>query len=165
MNVTDYIRRSSSETQAAQALKIIMGTEEVDIRSIPAYRDAIEVAAESYADDVAVNYPNLYPQWNENAHYDEGKRVRGSDGKLYKCRQSHDAQADWCPEIAVSLWTCIDVDHAGTAEEPIPYDGNMALESGKYYIQNGVTYLCTRDTINPVYNDLAELVGLYVEKA
>lgn len=27
----------------------------------------------------------------------------------------------------------------------------------------GVIYLCTRDTVNPVYNTLASLVGLYVE--
>jgi hypothetical protein len=39
----------------------------------------------------------------------------------------------------------------------------MALKNGKYYIQDGVIYLCNRDTGNPVYNALAELVGLYVE--
>lgn len=37
-----------------------------------------------------------------------------------------------------------------------------ALEAGKYYSQSGKTYLCNRDTGNPVYNALAELVGLYV---
>ena len=47
--------------------------------------------------------------------------------------------------------------------DPIPYDGNMALMAGLYYIQNGVTYLCNRDTINPVYNALVDLVGVYVE--
>ena len=26
-------------------------------------------------------------------------------------------------------------------------------------------YRCTRDTINPVYNALADLIGLYVEKS
>lgn len=53
----------------------------------------------------------------------------------------------------------------GTLDDPIPYSGNMALESGKYYIQDGVAYRCTRDTVNPVYNALADLIGLYVEKA
>ena len=38
-----------------------------------------------------------------------------------------------------------------------------AAEAGKYYIQDYVIYLCTYDTINPVYNPLAELVGLYIE--
>ena len=40
----------------------------------------------------------------------------------------------------------------------------MALEAGRYYSQNGAVYLCVRDTVDPVYSDLAELVGLYVEK-
>ena len=43
------------------------------------------------------------------------------------------------------------------------YNGNMALESGKHYTQGGVTYMCNRDTINPVYNALVDLVGVYVE--
>ena len=63
-----------------------------------------------------------------------------------------------------SLYAVVCETHAGTLEDPIPYDGNMALESGKYYIQNGVIYLCNRDTVNPVYNSLSDLVGLYVEK-
>ena len=29
--------------------------------------------------------------------------------------------------------------------------------------QDWVTYLCSRDTVNPVYNPLRELVGIYVE--
>lgn len=52
---------------------------------------------------------------------------------------------------------------AGTADDPIPYEGNMALENGKYYSQDGVVYRCTRDTGNPVFHALSELVGLYVE--
>lgn len=40
---------------------------------------------------------------------------------------------------------------------------NGALENGKYYTQDGATYLCTRDTGNPVYNALADLVGIYVD--
>lgn len=40
-----------------------------------------------------------------------------------------------------------------------------AAEAWKYYIQDYVIYLCTRDTGIPVYNALADLIGLYVEKA
>ena len=58
----------------------------------------------------------------------------------------------------------IDEEHDGDIYDPIPYEGNMALENGKYYTQCCATYLCNRDTGNPVYNALAELVGLYVEK-
>jgi hypothetical protein len=55
--------------------------------------------------------------------------------------------------------------HEGTMDDPIPYNGNMALENGKYYIQDWVIYLCIRDTGNPVYHALSTLVGLYVEVA
>jgi hypothetical protein len=58
-----------------------------------------------------------------------------------------------------------DDDTLGTKDNPIEYSGNMALEEGKYYTQNGVKYLCTRDTINPVYADLIGLVGIYVTLA
>lgn len=86
-------------------------------------------------------------------------------GALYKTiPEQHTFQADWVPGVGTeSLYTRIDETHAGTIDDPIPYSGNMALEAGKYYSQSGEVYLCTRDTINPVYNALADLVGLYVE--
>jgi hypothetical protein len=40
----------------------------------------------------------------------------------------------------------------------------MALEAGKYYIQDGVIYRCIRDTVNPVYAALRDLIGHYVEE-
>lgn len=49
--------------------------------------------------------------------------------------------------------------------DPIPYSGNMNLTAGLYYIQDDVIYLCNRNTGQPVYNALSELVGLYVEVA
>lgn len=86
------------------------------------------------------------------------------DGTLYKCVQAHTSQADWTPGEAgtESLWTEICQAHDGTKYDPVPYSGNMALENGKYYTQDGVLYLCNRDTGNPVYHPLSALVGLYV---
>ena len=96
--------------------------------------------------------------------YRAGDRLQFG-GVLYKVLQAHTSQADWVPgEGTESIYTRIDESHAGTLADPIPYEGNMALEAGKYYSQSGAVYLCTRDTVNPVYNALADLVGLYVEK-
>jgi hypothetical protein len=64
-----------------------------------------------------------------------------------------------------SMYTKVNEQHDGTLEDPIPYDGNMVLEQGKYYSQNDSTFHCYRDTINPVYVPLAGLVGQYVEFA
>lgn len=51
---------------------------------------------------------------------------------------------------------------SGTEEDPIPYNNNMELKLGKYYSQYEVVYLCSRDTGQAVYNDLKDLIGIYV---
>ena len=117
----------------------------------------------SVDDNTALRILGFYPEWASDTDYTVGYRVQRS-GRLWRCLQTHTSQAGWEPENAASLWTEICESHAGTLEDPIPYSGNMALESGKYYSQNSKTYRCTRDTVNPVYNALSELVGLYVEE-
>ena len=114
-------------------------------------------------DNTALRMVAFYPEWAENAEYTAEYKVQ-RNGKLWRCIQAHTSQTGWEPENAASLWTEICESHAGTLEDPIPYSGNMALESGKYYMQDGKVYRCTRDTGNPVYNALSELVGLYVEE-
>lgn len=116
----------------------------------------------SVGDNTALRMLAFYPEWAAGQAYAAGYKVQRS-GKLWRCLQAHTTQAGWEPENTPALWTEICETHAGTLEDPIPYDGNMALEAGKYYIQDYVIYLCNRDTVNPVYNPLAELVGLYVE--
>ena len=115
-------------------------------------------------DNTALRMLEFYPAWASDTDYTAGYKVHRG-GKLWRCIQAHTSQAGWEPENAASLWTEICESHAGTLEDPIPYNGNMALESGKYYSQDGKVYRCTRDTGNPVYNALSELVGLYVEEA
>ena len=117
-------------------------------------------------DTTALRMRGFYPEWAAGVDYSTGYKVQHG-GKLWRCKDpGHTSQAGWEPSITTaSLWEEICETHAGTKDDPIPYSGNMALESGKYYIQDGFVYRCTRDTINPVYNALADLVGLYVEKA
>ena len=113
-------------------------------------------------DNTALRMREFYPEWAANIAYKVGFKVQYG-GKLYKVTTAHTSQADWTPKTAATLFTRIDETHDGSEFDPIPYEGNMALEEGKYYRQAEVVYLCTRDTINPVYNALADLVGLYVE--
>ena len=115
-------------------------------------------------DNTALRMMDFYPEWTANTAYSVGFKVQ-RNGKLWRVVQAHTSQVGWEPENAASLWEQINETHIGTMDDPIPYDGNMALTAGLYYVQNYVIYLCTRDTGNPVYNPLAELVGLYVELA
>ena len=113
-----------------------------------------------------------YPTFSELA----GQTVK--KGTKFRATDSEDADLYTViqPELTIqehyppgtgteSLYTRIDEQHDGTKYDPIPYDGNMALVNGLYYTQGGVLYLCNRDTVNPVYHALSELVGLYVEVA
>lgn len=113
-------------------------------------------------DATALRMVAYYPEWTAGQDYTAGYKVQYG-GKLWRCVQAHTSQAGWEPENAASLWTEICEAHDGTKYDPIPYSGNMALQNGKYYMQGGVLYKCTRDTGNPVYNALADLVGIYVE--
>ena len=113
-------------------------------------------------DQTALRMLEFYPEWAEGQACAAGYKAQRC-GKLWRCLQAHTAQTGWEPENAASLWEQICETHDGTKYDPIPYDGNMVLENGKHYTQSGMTYLCSRDTVNPVYNALSELVGLYVE--
>lgn len=115
------------------------------------------------------------PKWGEDIK--EGDSVVKGDkftyeGKLYAVLQDHTILPHYYPSVnTASLYVEVTPDYTeegeelGTLENPIPYEGNMVLENGKYYTQNGVTYLCNRDSINPVYHALADLVGQFVEVA
>lgn len=116
----------------------------------------------SVDDATAVRMTAFYPEWAKDTAYTVGYKVQYL-GKLYKVIQAHTSQETWTPDITASLYERIDEVHDGTKYDPIPYVGNMTLYNGKYYIEDGVTYLCNRDTVNPVYNKLSELVGIYVE--
>ena len=127
-----------------------------------------QIQAQSLTDEQALTVKTIYPLWEKII----GQTVRKDykfqyADKLYKTIQDNLLiQEQYIPgEGTESLYTVIDETHAGTQEDPIPYDGNMELENGKYYSQDGVIYLCNRDTEIPVYQDLKDLVGIYVEVA
>lgn len=70
-------------------------------------RALIEQTAVNLTDEEALTGIELFPIWNDSKSYQTGDRVRYED-TLYKCLQSHTAQADWKPSEAVSLWVRID---------------------------------------------------------
>lgn len=126
-------------------------------------RQLIEKAAAELSDADAADAPELSEAWAAGKEYPAGKRLHYGD-QLYKVRQAHTSQADWMPDVTASLYERIPKPGEGEdPKKPIPYNGNMKIEKGKYYVQRDVEYVGTRDSGNPVYNDLKDLVGLYVE--
>lgn len=117
-------------------------------------------------DNMALRMKEFYPTFDSivGQKVKQGFKFTYAD-KLWRVEQPElTIEQHFAPGIGTeSLYSEVCETHSGTLDDPIPYDGNMALVSGKYYIQSGVIYLCTRDTINPVYQPLADLVGLFVE--
>lgn len=112
------------------------------------------------------------PKWGEDIKVGDTV-VKGDkftyEGRLYAVLQDHTILPHYYPSInTAALYVEVTPDYTeegeeyGTLDNPIPYEGNMVLENGKYYSQNGVVYLCNRDTGNPVYHALADLVGQFV---
>lgn len=121
----------------------------------------------------ALEVVEWFPKWGVD--FKEGDTItKGTkfqyEGKLYAVLQDHTILAHYYPSInTASLYVEVTPDYndqgeeMGTLENPIPYEGNMILENSKYYIQDEVIYLCNRDSGNPVYHALKDLVELYVE--
>ena len=131
-------------------------------------RKAMDSASLVLTDAQAIESIGIYPRWEELVEKSEtvemGFRFR-YDEKLYKVIQPKHTFAEiHVPGAGTeSLFARIDEGHAGTQEDPIPYEGNMEIFEGLYYTQNDVLYLCIRSSGQPLYHDLSSLVGNYVE--
>lgn len=126
-------------------------------------RPYIEKAAVSLGDTDAVNAVELFRKWVAGIQVKKDDRLEYKSN-LYRVEQSHTTQAQYTPDITPALYSEVGKPGQGdTPDNPIPYNNNMELFKDKYYSQKGVTYICIRDTGVPVYNNLADLVGLYVE--
>lgn len=132
-------------------------------------RPIIERAMQSIDGQDALDAVGLYPAWEELCDIGFTAEKAGYKfsygGKLYKTVQpGYTFVSHYAPGVgAEALFEQINETHDGSIHNPIPYSGNIALVNGLYYTQDGVMYLCNRDTGNPVYNALADLVGIFVE--
>lgn len=126
-------------------------------------RAMIEKASASLPDEDALEAVELFPMWAVGVDYTEGARVRDGE-KLFKCIQPHTSQADWRPSVTPALWQKVEKPGQGdTPDNPIPWSWGLQIYKGKYYSQNGVTYVGIRDSGVGIFADLSALVGNYVE--
>lgn len=138
-SITEYISRAAHTGEKAVVAEIIVGSAVSETRAHQ-LRNAIEVAAESFDDDTACEYPELYPAWSPEGNYITGERVQHND-TLYKCLQDHTAQADWVPDTAPSPWTKVlipDPDVIPAWEQP---DSTNPYSVGDKVTHNGKTWV------------------------
>lgn len=92
----------------------------------------------------------LIKPWKAGEAVEVGN-CRTYQDKVYRVRQGHTTQANYTPDITPALWAVVDVEHAGTLEDPIPASRGMDYIYGKYYLdpEDSKTYLCERTGANP----------------
>lgn len=136
-----------------------------------ALRAQIESAATLQTDEVALDSKWMYPKFEDlvkaKEKVNKGFRFQYGD-KLYRTEQPEyifDGQHKPDDIGVESLFSEVAKQGEGTRDNPIHYNNNMELVEGKYYEQNNAVYRCFRSTGVPVYNNLADLVGIYVELA
>lgn len=135
-------------TQIRDTVQRLNSTEEVNNLTF-----VLLAETEMFDDDTAARHVNVFPEWKVGETFKEenGKlprRVDPLDGKLYKLRKGkdHTSVEGWNPSLTPALWALVDVNHAGTMEDPIPAQRGMEFIYGKYYSdpEDGKLYLCYR---------------------
>ena len=84
--------------------------------------------------------------------------------KVWRARQEHTVLEVYPPSMdTASLYEVIEIIPTGEKDDPIPYTSPMEIEAGKYYTEDEVLYLCTRDSGVALTHALRDLVGIYVD--
>lgn len=99
----------------------------------------IEKAAISLTDEDALEAVQLFPSWNENGQYEKDIRVL-YDGILYRCLQTHTAQAAWTPIAAPSLWAKVLIPDENVIPEWEQSDSTNPYMTGDKVSFEGKTY-------------------------
>ena len=143
-----------TEAETAVGAVVALTGEVVTMARAAELRPVIEQASASLSAGEAAKSPELFPRWADHIGETVKPGDRRSDmdesGVLHVYRvnkgQGHTTQENWPPHSTPAMWTIINVDHAGTQDDPIPAARGMEYEYGKYYLdgEDGKVYLCER---------------------
>lgn len=113
-----------------------------------------------FTDEEKLQVKKHYPEWEPGMDVKQGECYNLGD-ELWEALKDHKTQENWKPGMeTLSIWKKVDGEkHAGTQDDPIPYEQGMSLEKGKYYSQFGVTYECIQAS-GPLVYDLYQVPAL-----
>ena len=112
----------------------------IDINNIDTFQEQLEAVTDQLPDTEAIKYNLLFEEWNPTEQYEVGDRIRYG-GVLYKCLTAHNAQQDWAPLDAPSLWAQVLIDPTISGPQAWvqpsstnPYmDGDQVTHNGKIW--------------------------------
>lgn len=94
------------------------------------------ITAGEVDDDTALTLASLFDAWSPDAVDYAVDDVVRHDEKPYQCLQAHTSQADWAPDVAVSLWVRYR-DPAALEAWVQPTGGHDAYAAGERVSHNG----------------------------
>ncbi len=107
-------------------------------------RPIIEKAAQSLADETALEAVELFPEWKAGRAYTAGQRVR-YDGVLYSVLMDHTSQEGWTPIAAASLFAKVLIPDPDTIPEWEQPDSTNPYSAGDKVTHNGKTWVSDID--------------------
>ena len=103
----------------------------------------------TYTDDQALQIKSVFSVWpdgvNADGKYAKGQYITHND-QLYHIEQDVQPIESQPPdgEGMLAIYRPINPEHAGTAEDPIPWVYGMDCYAGKYYSYDGHTYMVAK---------------------
>lgn len=161
--MTDAEYEDYTEPEPTEYVKDVPSADDI----VSQLKTLVSEQVSELSDDDAKKVPALFPVWQTDEAYAVGDRVY-YNGSLYKCVQAHTSQSTWNPKDATSLWANVSEESQeadGSREHPFAWESGMTSYNGKYYTEEGILYLCIRDSGNPLYFPISSLIGTYFQIA
>lgn len=105
-------------------------------------RKFLEKMSANATDEEALDNILAYPKWEVGHNYEKDERIRYED-ILYKVLQSHTSQADWTPDVAVSLFVKVSIEEY--PEWVQPQGSHDAYNTGDKVSHNGSHWISKMD--------------------
>ncbi len=119
-----------------------------------AIRKAVQLFSKSLEDSDVLKVGALFDVWKPDTIYKAGGVVNHGE-VLYKIMVDHTSQAHQPPDspgmLAIYRPIAEETPGAGSIGNPILWINGMDCYSGKYYISNGIKYLCKADMLPCVW--------------
>lgn len=108
-------------------------------------RKALNWFAQSLNEEQAMEICGVYDAWKPDTAYVTGEYITYGensvgDAQLYKVVQAHTSQADWTPDITVSLYTPIGLTEDGYPIWAQPTGAHDSYNAGDIVEYNGILY-------------------------
>lgn len=158
-----------SEKVQMEAENSIYEPEEVDynyLKKITTLRETISsrINESFFTVEQALEMKAYFPLWTDLVGQEANIGFRFQYGELlYEVIKPHTFSEEWKLDSGTeSLYKVVQIEASGSIDDPIEWKKNMELFEGKYYIEDGILYLCTRDSGIALSYTLADLVDQYV---